>query len=78
MIVVIIIHVIKNNNDEDVESNNADALKKVDNSNTICISPYGNTCDSYYVTYPFDIENGYIPINIAVKKKELFYCKFIS
>ncbi|ETW53064.1 hypothetical protein PFUGPA_04690 [Plasmodium falciparum Palo Alto/Uganda] len=59
----------KNNNDEDVESNNADALKKVDNSNTICISPYGNTCDSYYVTYPFDIENGYIPINIAVKKK---------
>ncbi|KJP85761.1 hypothetical protein AK88_04577 [Plasmodium fragile] len=43
--------------------------KNNDNCNTICVSPYGNTCDSYYVTFPIDIENGYIPLNIAIKKK---------
>ncbi|CRH00867.1 ankyrin-repeat protein, putative [Plasmodium relictum] len=57
------------NKSYDADSSNLDGVKKNENCKTICISPYGNTCNSYYVTFPFDIENGYIPLNIAIKKK---------
>ncbi|ANQ08998.1 Uncharacterized protein PCOAH_00034130 [Plasmodium coatneyi] len=68
-------NVDKGNSLENQTSNDADLTswegtkKNNDNCNTICVSPYGNTCDSYYVTFPIDIENGYIPLNIAIKKK---------
>ncbi|CAA9989055.1 conserved Plasmodium protein, unknown function [Plasmodium knowlesi strain H] len=68
-------HIDKGISLENQTSNDADlstwegTKKNNDNCNTICVSPYGNTCDSYYVTFPIDIENGYIPLNIAIKKK---------
>ncbi|CDU18961.1 erythrocyte membrane protein [Plasmodium yoelii] len=57
------------NNSYDFDAPNFEGIKKNDNFNNLCISPYGNKCDNYYVTYPIDIENGYIPLNIAIKKK---------
>ncbi|SCN61259.1 conserved Plasmodium protein, unknown function [Plasmodium chabaudi adami] len=57
------------NNSYDFDAPNFEGIKKNDNLNHLCISPYGNKCDNYYVTYPIDIENGYIPLNIAIKKK---------
>lgn len=62
------VEAVADDEEEGKEKENNEEKEKEKNK-TICISPYGNTCESHSVIFPFDLESAYIPLNIAIKKK---------